>query len=97
MKLTSLGEKYSELSDRPLDGKNDEYFPSLYLSEKQIEDLGIDNVLVGTEMQMVAVVRLSSLSESKGGPRSMSFEITKAAISPKEDKADASSVLFPNG
>lgn len=97
MKLTSLGEKYSDLSDRPLDGKNDEYFPSLYLSEKQIEDLGIDNVRVGTEMQMVAVVRLSSLSESKGGSRSMSFEITKAAISPKEDKADASSVLFPNG
>ena len=97
MKLTSLGEKYSELSDRPLDGKNDEYFPSLYLSEKQIEDLGIDNVRVGTEMQMIAVVRLSSLSESKGGSRSMSFEITKAAISPQEDKADASSVLFPNG
>lgn len=97
MKLTSLGEKYSDLSEGPADGKDVEYFPSLYLNEKQIEALGIDNARVGTDMTLIATVRLSSLSESKGGSRSMSFEITEAAIGPKEAATDAASVLFPNG
>lgn len=97
MKLVSLGEKYSEMSCGPCGEKDGEYYPSLYLNEKQIEALGIDNARVGTDMTMTATVRLSSLSESKGGSRSMSFEIMEAAISSKEAKAEASSVLFPNG
>lgn len=96
MKLTSLGQKYSDVEASYAEGKDGEYFPSLYLTEKQIDTLGIENARVGTEMTMISTVRLSSLSESKDGSRSMSFEIVEAAIMPKQDKAEASSILFPN-
>ncbi|SDL07315.1 hypothetical protein SAMN05428953_12653 [Mesorhizobium muleiense] len=96
MKLTSLKRKYSELS-KPIGAETDEYYPSLYLDEKQMEGLDVDSARVGTEMTMTATVRVSSLSESKNGSRSMSFEIVEAGFEPKEKKPDAASVLFPNG
>lgn len=98
MKLTNLGMKCGEADDAPaVESQDAEYFPSLYLCEKQIADLGIDSAKVGAEMRMIATVRLSSLTDSKGGGRAMTFEITQAAIGEKDGKADASSVLFPNG
>lgn len=97
MKLVSLKQKYSEMSAPKSGSDNDEYFPNLYLEEKQIEAMNIDTARVGTEMQMIATVRVSSVSDSKGGSRSMSFEIIEAAVSPKETKQDAASILFPNG
>lgn len=96
MKLASLKQKYSEM-DKPAGASTDEYYPCLYLDGKQIEAMGIDAARVGTDMQMVATVRVSSVSESKDGHRSMSFEIVEAAISPKEKKPDDASILFPNG
>lgn len=98
-KLVSLKQKYSDM-DSPTEAKSDsdEYYPCLYLSEKQMEALGIDAApRVGTEMSMVATVRVSSVSDSKGGGRSISFEITEAAVGPKTKEPDAASVLFPNG
>lgn len=95
MKLASLKQKYSDM-DKPSDAKSDEYYPSLYLDGKQIKAMGIDVARVGTEMTMMATVRVSSVSESKDGHRSMSFEICEAAIEPKEKKPDAASILFPN-
>lgn len=96
MKLSSLKQKYSELS-KPVGADSDEYYPSLYLDEKQLESMGIDNARVGTEMTMIATVRVSSVSDSKNGSRSMSFEIIEAGVKPKEETKDASSVLFPEG
>lgn len=96
MKLTSLKQKYSELS-KPIEADSDEYYPTLYLDEKQLESMNIDNARVGTEMTMVATVRVSSVSDSKNGARSMSFEIIEAGVKPKEADKDASSVLFPQG
>lgn len=96
MKLVSLAQKYDEIG-KPVGADTDEYYPSLYLDEKQMEALGIDGARVGKDMTMIATVRVSSASESKNGSRSMSFEIVEANISDKEPQKDASSVLFPNG
>ena len=97
MKLVSLAQKYSDLESKPEGEASDEYCPSLYLDERQLEAMGIDTARVGNEMTMVATVRVSSISESKGGSRSMSLEIVEAGVGPKETKADHASVLFPNG
>jgi hypothetical protein len=93
MKLASLKQKYSELS-KPIGAETDEYYPSLYLDEKQLETMGIDAARVGTEMTMVACVRVSSVSDSKNGSRSMSFEIIEAGFGPKEKETDHASVLY---
>jgi hypothetical protein len=95
-KLASLKQKYSDM-DRPSSATSDEYYPSLYLDEKQMDAMGIDVAKVGTEMSMVATVRVASLSDSKGGGRSISFEIVEAAIAPKVKDKDDASILFPNG
>ncbi|RUX08063.1 MAG: hypothetical protein E5V51_00175 [Mesorhizobium sp.] len=94
--LASLAQKYSEIG-KPVGADKDEYFPCLYLDEKQMDAMKLGNPRVGVEMTMTATVRVSSISESQNGARSMSVEITEAAMSPKEKKPDAASVLFPNG
>lgn len=97
MKLASLKQKYSDIEDKPVGAETDEYYPSLYLNEKQIDAIGVDTARVGTDMTMSAIVRVASVSESKSGSRSMSFEIIEAGIEPKEKKPDAASIMFPNG
>lgn len=96
MKLASLKQKYGDLS-KPTGAESDEYYPSLYLDEKQLEAMGVNSERVGTELTMTATVRVSSVSESKAGSRNMSFEIIEAGMSPKEKKPDPASILFPNG
>ncbi|HEY5797663.1 MAG TPA: hypothetical protein VIU82_21885 [Bosea sp. (in: a-proteobacteria)] len=96
MKLSSLKQKYSDIGDKPVGAETDEYYPSLYLDEKQINAMGIDAVRVGTDMTMTATVRVSSVSESKNGSRSMSFEIVEAGMEPKTAKPDKASVLYPD-
>ncbi|MDW9880488.1 hypothetical protein GOA90_25205 [Sinorhizobium meliloti] len=97
MKLASLAQKYSDIGSKPEGADSDEYYPSLYLDEKQIQAMGLDSARVGTDMTMIATVRVSSQSESKNGSRSMSLEIIEAGAGPKEEKKDAASILFPNG
>lgn len=95
MKLASLKQKWSEL-DKPAGADSDEYYPSLYFDEKQIDAMGIDTVRVGTLLTMTATVRVSSMSESKNGARSMSLEIIEAGMEPKSKDPEPASVLFPN-
>lgn len=98
MKLASLAQKCSDLSEaKPVGAEKDEYYPCLYLDEKQMKAMDIDTARVGTELTMVATVRVSSTSESKNGSSSMSLEIIEAGMGPKETKPDPSSILFPNG
>lgn len=97
MKLTSLAQKYSDLSSKPAGAETDEYFPTLYFDEKQMKALGVDAARVGTDMTMIATVRVSSMSESKNGSQSMTLEIVEAGLGPKEKETDAASILFPNG
>lgn len=96
MKLASLKQTYDEWS-KPAGVDRDEYYPSLYLDENNLDAMQVENVRVGTEMKMVATVRVSSVSESKNGSRSMSFEIVEASMGPKENDGKAANILFPNG
>lgn len=96
MKLHSLKQSFKEW-DEPKPPEKDEYYPSLYLDERTLEAMNIDSARVGTEMTMISTVRISSVNESKGGQRSMSFEIIEAAVTPKEEKPAPETVLFPNG
>lgn len=96
MKLHSLKQSPAEWNE-PSVSEKDEYYPSIYLDENTLDAMGIDNARVGTEMMMTAMVRVSSVNESKGGRRSMSFELIEAAVSPKEEKTAPEKVLFPNG
>lgn len=97
MKLASLKQKYSDMPAPSKGSDNDEYYPTLYLDEKQIDAMGIETSKVGTEMTMTATIRVSSVSDSKNGNRSMSFEIIEAGIESKEKAPEAANVLFPNG
>lgn len=94
MKLASLKQKYSDMVSKPAGAETDEYYPSLHLDEKQIAAMGIDAARVGSDMTMTATVRVSSVSESKSGSRSMSFEIVEAGMEPKTPKPDRASVLY---
>ena len=92
-KMVSLGRRY----DGPeSSGVSEESFPSIYLEGKQIEALGLDMARVGSELTMVAKVRVASLSQYKGGEGSMSIEVIEAMIKPIEPETDAASALFPS-
>lgn len=97
MKLTSLKQSYKQWSEPQAGADRDEYYPSIYFDENTLDAMDLDNKRVGTEMMMVAKVRVSNVSESSNGSRSMAFELLEAAIKPKEDEPDAADVLFPNG
>lgn len=98
MNLVSLKQKYSDIGKPSATASSDEYFPSLFLERKQAEAVfaEIGGIRVGEEMQMVANVRISSLSESKDGSRSVSFEIIEAGFAPKEKKDEPASLIYPN-
>lgn len=97
MKMANLAQKYSDMVGKPAGAETDEFYPTLYLDDKQMEAMGIDAVRVGDDMTMVATVRVASMSDSKNGNRSMSFEVIEAALKPKVSDKDAASILFPNG
>jgi hypothetical protein len=94
MKMTSLKQSYKDWSEPSAPSEKDEYYPSLYLDEKSLDAMGIDNPKVGTEMRMIATVRVCSASSHANGSRSMSFEILEANIAGDQD---AAKILFPNG
>ncbi len=96
MKLASLKHSYSDLVSKP-DDASDEYYPSICLDEDSMKAMGLKIVPVGTEMKLVANVRVSSVSDSKNGMSSISLEFIEAAVEPKDKQPDAASVLFPNG
>jgi len=95
-KLASLKQNYKDWSEPATAGK-DEFYPSLYLEGKSLDAMKIDTARAGTEMTMLATVRVSSISDNANGARSMSFEVLEAAMTPKTEEKDAASVLFPNG
>ncbi|MBX5020421.1 hypothetical protein [Rhizobium lentis] len=95
-KLSSLKQSYKDWNE-PTKAEKDAYYPSLYLEGKSLDAMDVGNIRAGTELTMVATVRVSSSSDSATGARSMSFEILEAAMSPKGDEKDSASILFPNG
>lgn len=93
--MASLKETYKERYETA-GVDSDEYYPTLYLSEQQLDAMGLKNERVGTEMTLIAKVRVASVSDNKNGVRSMTVELLEGEMKPKEDKTDAAAILFPN-
>lgn len=94
MELKSLKQ-----SDREWNGASStsaEHYPSIYIEGKSLDELGVGNPKVGTEMTMVSTVRVSSVSARADGTRSMSLEILEAGLKLKDEPRDPARTLFPN-
>jgi len=96
MKLASLKQKYSDIGKEPLSNDVDEFYPTIYFDGPLLEKMGVEIDRVGTEMKLVATVRIASVSESKSGSRSMSVELVAAAMGSKDEAPDKAGILFPN-
>lgn len=75
--LKSLKRKRENAGD--LDSPDEDFFPlSLFLSEEEIETLGVGNMELGNEREMVFIARATSISsnEREGGKKRSNMELT---------------------
>lgn len=93
-KMTSLATKWSDY-DKPMSAKDDTYYPSIGLNDKQLDGAGLDKARVGDEFVMTAKVRVSSLSEHKAGSKNISLDVCEASFSAAVEEPDKASVLYP--
>lgn len=93
MKMTDMGRKFEEAT--VIGGDEDEtYYPSLYLDQKQMKALGLSGAKVGAEMQMVAKVRVRSISDSVRGGGSIDIEIMEAGFDEMPKGKDRAAILY---
>jgi hypothetical protein len=90
MKLASLKETSSDWS-KPVGAESDEYYPTIYLNEKQIKSLKAEGHKVGDELTFVAKVRVASTSETKNGAASLSMELIEGCL---HGGTDAAKILY---
>ncbi len=61
-------------------------FPTIFLGDEHVERLGLDGAQVGTEMTMVAIVRVQSVSMRESltsdSYRSATLDLVQAAVAP---------------
>lgn len=93
MKMTDLGQKWDEPSVVTGD-KNEKYYPTIYLSKKQMKAAGLSGEEVGTELTMMAKVRIRSISDSMTGGGSMDLELIEASFSEEAPKKDTATILY---
>lgn len=92
MKLTDMGRKFDEPS--VVTDSDETYYPSLYLDQKQMKTLGLSRAGVGDEMQMVARVRVRSISDSVRGGGSIDIEILEAGFGEMPSGKDRATILY---
>lgn len=92
MKLTDMGRKFDEPTVMT-DG-DEVYYPSVYLDQKQMKALGLSRASVGDEMQMVARVRVRSISDSVRGGGSIDMEILEAGFGEMPTGKDRATILY---
>lgn len=93
MEMKDLGRKFDEPT--VVGGEKDEtYYPSIYLDQKQMKAAGLSGAQVGSEMQMMAKVRVRSISDSVRGGGSIDIEILEAGFEPMEAGKDRASILY---
>lgn len=93
MKMTDMGRKFEEAT--VIGGDEDEtYYPSIYLDQKQMKALGLSGAKIGAEMQMVAKVRVRSISESAKGGGSIDIEILEAGFGEAAAGKDRAAILY---
>jgi hypothetical protein len=92
MNMTNMGRK---LDEPTATNDGDEiYYPSLYLDQKQMKALGLSRTEVGCKMQMIAQVRVRSISDSARAGGSIDIEILEAAFQEIPKKKDRASILY---
>lgn len=96
MKLTDMGRKMDSEPTVVTEG-DDTYYPSLYLDKKQMKALELSRASVGDEMQMVAKVRVRSISDSVSGGGSIDIEILEAGFGDVPESKDRASILYGDG
>jgi hypothetical protein len=90
MQLASLKESSSDYS-KPIGAETDEFYPTIYLNEKQIKSLKAERHKVGDELTFIAKVRVASTSETKNGSSSLSMELIEGAL---HGEPDAVKILY---
>lgn len=92
MKMIDLGQKYDEPSVA-VGGKDEKYYPTIYLNAKHMKAAGLSGKAAGTEIKMVAKVRIRSVSDSVTGGGSMDLEIVEASFEDGK-KGDTATILY---
>lgn len=93
MKMNDMGRKFDEPTVMTEGDENETYYPSIYLDKKQMKAAGLSGAEVGAEMQMVAKVRVRSISDSVSGGGSIDIEIIEAGFEKASGK-DRASILY---
>ena len=92
MAMVSLEQKFEEPKEAEAPSG---YFPSVYFDGQMAEDLGLLGQRVGSEVMFVAKARVASVSESKGGGKSVSLELLEGDVSrPARSMEDIAKVMF---
>lgn len=94
-------EKKEEMREMqaPYEGEDYDYGLRIHLDEDALAKLGIDKVSVGSDMMMMAKVRIVGYNEGaseRHSHKSAELQITDAALSPAEDadRPSTSRVLY---
>jgi hypothetical protein len=99
--LVSLKSKPSD--DEPFLGGDRERFPTLFLSDSEVEALGLTDAKVGDTLRLVANVKVTStsMSEREEGEtsRSVHLDLMEGATDqmPESDENMRASLLFGDG
>jgi len=85
--------------EAPYEGEDYDYGLRLHLDDDNLAKLGVDKADVGTDMMLMAKVRVVGYSEGaseRHKHRSLELQITDAALSPSEeaDRPQTSTVLY---
>jgi hypothetical protein len=96
--LVSLKETPRDIGGGCCVGPSEDYYPSVYLSDSVVEDLGLEDAKVGEDMYLTANIRIShkSVSDSRGEKRlSVTLELREGKVSPApSDAKDPGSILY---
>lgn len=94
MKMIDLGQKLGEPSALSDNEENEVYYPSIYLSGDAVKDLDLKSMRPGVKMQMVAKVRVRSLTMSEKERGSVDIEIVEAGFEAAPQSKDRAQVLY---
>ena len=94
MKMIDLGQKLGEPSAVSDNEANEVYYPSIYLNGDAVKDLDLKSMQPGVEMQMVAKVRVRSVTMSDKERGSVEIEVVEAGFEAAPKSKDRAQVLY---
>lgn len=94
MKMIDLGQKMSEPTEVSGSEESEVYYPSLYLSGDAMKGMDMNAMRPGTELQMVAKVRVRSLTMGKKNEGSVDIEVIEAGFGDLPSKKDRAQILY---